>query len=263
MLAGRGASRHARRRPTMRDDRRGGAASGAPEPLPPPPGLSPTITPADPAAPGAPLHARGRLGRAVTAGPRAPPPSTTPSHKADAGRAPERSSRGAIPRPCSAAAARGGPAPHRRTGTLRRMGRMGSGLGGPGRGRVQICHKGVSRRDRPRAEARNINDSLSALRRDGGLCNRFGQTAPPRVPGRSAADRAALSWSASARSRPARRGMRRHHRINSPGRRTTRTTTPTPHRNTPGVPARKAHHAPWERTITTSLPRKSEQTPAE
>ena len=82
-------------------------------------------------------------------------------------------------------------------------------------------------------------------------------------PGRSAAGRAALSWSASAQSRPARRGMRRHHRINSPGRRTTRTTTPTPHRNTPGVPARKAHHAPWERTITTSLPRKSEQTPAE
>ena len=31
----------------------------------------------------------------------------------------------------------------------------------------------------------------------------------------------------------------------------------------PGVPARKTHHAPWERTITTSLPRKSEQTPAE
>ena len=111
---------------------------------------------------------RGRLGRTITASPRAPPPSTTPSHKADAGRAPERSSRGAIPRPCSAAAARGGPAPHRRTGTLRRMGRMGSDLGGPGRGRVQICHKGVSRRDRPRAEARNINDSLSALRRDGG-----------------------------------------------------------------------------------------------
>ena len=210
-----------------------------------------------------PQRTRGRLGRAVTAGPRAPTPSTTPSHKADAGRAPERSSRGAIPRPCSAAAARGGPAPHRRTGILKRMGRMGSGLGGPVRGRVQICCKGVSRRDRPRAEARNINDSLSTLRRDGGLCNRFGQTAPPRAPGRSAAGRAALSWSASARSRPARRGTRRRHRINSLGRRTTRTTTPTPHRNTPGVPARKTHHAPWERTITTSLSRKSEQTPAE
>ena len=143
----------------------------------------PDARPADPAAPSAPHRTRGRLGRAVTAGPRAPTPSTTPSHKADAGRAPERSSRGAIPRPCSAAAARGGPAPHRRTGILKRMGRMGSGLGGPVRGRVQICHKGVSRRDRPRAEARNINDSLSALRRDGGLCNRFGQTAPPRPPG--------------------------------------------------------------------------------
>ena len=223
----------------------------------------PDARPADPAAPSAPHRTRGRLGRAVTAGPRAPTPSTTPSHKADAGRAPERSSRGAIPRPCSAAAARGGPAPHRRTGILKRMGRMGSGLGGPVRGRVQICCKGAPGRDRPRMKARNINDSLSALRRDGGLCNRFGQTAPPRAPGRSAAGRAALSWSVSARSRPARRGTRRHHRINSLGRRTTRTTTPTPHRNTPGVPARKTHHAPWERTITTSLPRKSEQTPAE
>ena len=132
-----------------------------------------------------------------------------------------------------------------------------------GRAVVQICCKGAPGRDRPRMKARNINDSLSALRRDGGLCNRFGQTAPPRAPGRSAAGRAALSWSVSARSRPARRGTRRHHRINSLGRRTTRTTTPTPHRNTPGVPARKTHHAPWERTITTSLPRKSEQTPAE
>ena len=223
----------------------------------------PDARPADPAAPSAPSAPGGDSGGPSRPAPRAPTPSTTPSHKADAGRAPERSSRGAIPRPCSAAAARGGPAPHRRTGILKRMGRMGSGLGGPVRGRVQICHKGVSRRDRPRAEARNINDSLSALRRDGGLCNRFGQTAPPRAPGRSAAGRAALSWSVSARSRPARRGTRRHHRINSPGRRTTRTTTPTPHRNTPGVPARKTHHAPWERTITTSLPRKSEQTPAE
>ena len=244
----------------MRDDRRGQGRRNLSRRRPDRPRRSPRPIPPRPAPPAHP----GGLRRAVTAGPpRAPTPSTTPSHKADAGRAPERSSRGAIPRPCSAAAARGGPAPHRRTGILKRMGRMGSGLGGPVRGRVQICHKGVSRRDRPRAEARNINDSLSALRRDGGLCNRFGQTAPPRVPGRSAADRAALSWSASARSRPARRGMRRHHRINSPGRRTTRTTTPTPHRNTPGVPARKAHHAPWERTITTSLPRKSEQTPAE
>ena len=136
-------------------------------------------------------------------------------------------------------------------------------LGRARAGRVQICCKGAPRPDRPREEPQNINDSPPALRCDGGLCNRFGQTAPPRAPGRSAAGRAALSWSVSARSRPARRGTRRHHRINSPGRRTTRTTTPTPHRNTPGVPARKTHHAPWERTITTSLPRKSEQTPAE
>ena len=46
---------------------------------------------------------------------------------------------------------------------------------GPGRGRVQICCKGVPGRDRPRIKARNINDSLPALRPDPGLCNRFGQ----------------------------------------------------------------------------------------
>ena len=45
----------------------------------------------------------------------------------------------------------------------------------PGRGRVQICCKGAPGRDRPRIKARNINDSLPALRRDPGLCNRFGQ----------------------------------------------------------------------------------------
>ena len=48
-------------------------------------------------------------------------------------------------------------------------------LGRPGAGRVQICCKGVPRPDRPRIKARNINDSLPALRRDRGLCNRFGQ----------------------------------------------------------------------------------------
>ena len=53
-----------------------------------------------------------------------------------------------------------------------------------GRGRVQICCKGAPGRDRPREEARNINDSPPALRLDPGLCNRFGQTAPPRPPGR-------------------------------------------------------------------------------
>ena len=46
--------------------------------------------------------------------------------------------------------------------------------GGLGRGRVQICCKG--------APDRNINDSSPAPRRDRGLCNRFGQTAPPWTP---------------------------------------------------------------------------------
>ena len=49
---------------------------------------------------------------------------------------------------------------------------------GPERGRVQICHKGAPRRNRWREEARNINDSLPALRVDRGLCGRFGQTSP-------------------------------------------------------------------------------------
>ena len=49
---------------------------------------------------------------------------------------------------------------------------------GPERGRVQICHKGAPRRNRRREEARNINDSLPALRVDRGLCGRFGQTSP-------------------------------------------------------------------------------------
>jgi len=43
---------------------------------------------------------------------------------------------------------------------------------------VQICCKGAPGRDRPREEARNINDPPPALRLDPGLCNRFGQTAP-------------------------------------------------------------------------------------
>ncbi len=46
-------------------------------------------------------------------------------------------------------------------------------------GRVQICCKGAPGRDRPREEARNINVSSRTLRRDPGLCNRFGQPAPP------------------------------------------------------------------------------------
>ena len=66
---------------------------------------------------------------------------------------------------------------------LRRMGCTGSGRGGPGRGRVRICCKGAPGRDRRREEPRNINVSPPALRCDPGLCNRFGQTAPPRAPG--------------------------------------------------------------------------------
>ena len=73
-----------------------------------------------------------------------------------------------------------------RCGGAVRMGARWCGWGswgGPGRAVVQICCKGAPGRDRLREEARNINDSPPALRRDGGLCNRFGQTAPPRAPG--------------------------------------------------------------------------------
>ena len=42
---------------------------------------------------------------------------------------------------------------------------------------VQICCKGAPGRNRRREEPRNTNDSLPSLRRDPGLCNRFGQ--PP------------------------------------------------------------------------------------
>ena len=79
--------------------------------------------------------------------------------------------------------------PHTRSvgpASLRRRGWAGAvwcGWGsqdGPGRGRVQICCKGAPDRDRPRMKARNINDSPPALRRDRGLCNRFGQPAPSR-----------------------------------------------------------------------------------
>ena len=76
-------------------------------------------------------------------------------------------------------------------GSARWRGRAGAGWcgwgswGGPGRGRVQICHKGAPGRDRSGEEARNINDSPPVLRRDPGLCGRFGQTTPPRAPGGS------------------------------------------------------------------------------
>ena len=56
-------------------------------------------------------------------------------------------------------------------------------LGRSGAGRVRICCKDVPRRDRRRAEARNINDYPPASWWDSGLCNRFGQPTPPRAPG--------------------------------------------------------------------------------
>ena len=58
----------------------------------------------------------------------------------------------------------------------------GAGAGCVARGYVRICCKGTPSRDRRREEARNINDSLRAPRRDRGLCNGFGQPAPPRSP---------------------------------------------------------------------------------
>ena len=55
-------------------------------------------------------------------------------------------------------------------------------LGRVGVGRVRICCKGAPGRDQRRAKVRNINHSLSVLRLDPYLCNRFGQPAPQRVP---------------------------------------------------------------------------------
>ena len=71
-------------------------------------------------------------------------------------------------------------------GRARRRRAWGS-WGGPGRGRVQICCKGVPGREKWRMKARNINGSSREPRLDPGLCNRFGQTAPPRTPARTAA----------------------------------------------------------------------------
>ena len=71
-------------------------------------------------------------------------------------------------------------------GRARRRCAWGS-WGGPGRGRVQICCKGVPGREKRRMKARNINGSSREPRLDPGLCNRFGQTAPPRTPARTAA----------------------------------------------------------------------------
>ena len=78
--------------------------------------------------------------------------------------------------------------------------------GSPGRGRVRICCKGAPGRDRRREEARNINDSPPAPRLDPGLCNRFGRTAPPRAPARTAAA-AITPASGSTRPAPGRRDV--------------------------------------------------------
>ena len=77
---------------------------------------------------------------------------------------------------------------HRADGARSRWCGWGS-WGGPGRGRVQICHKGAPGRDRPRRKARNTNDSSRALRPDPGLCGRFGQPAPLQVRGEGVSGR--------------------------------------------------------------------------
>ena len=83
---------------------------------------------------------------------------------------------------------------------------------GPGRAVVQICCKGALRPDRPGAEPRNINDSSRASRPDGGLCNRFGQTAPPRARGN-------VRQGASRPGRRPRRALRRANGARGPRRR--------------------------------------------
>ena len=83
----------------------------------------------------------------------------------------DRSAPEGLPPPSSGLAVAGAPA---------RRGAWGS-WGDPGRAVVQICCKGAPGRDRPREEARNTNDPPPAPRLDPGLCNRFGQLAPPRA----------------------------------------------------------------------------------
>ena len=77
---------------------------------------------------------------------------------------------------------------------------------GPNRVPVRICCKGAPGRDRPRTKARNINDSLSALRLDRGLCNRFGQTTPPRPLGEAVTGLMATMTGASTTGRGPREG---------------------------------------------------------
>ena len=77
----------------------------------------------------------------------------------------------------------------------------------PGRGRVQICHKGAPRRDRPRMKPRNINDSLPVFRLDSGLCGRFGQLAPSRAPWGGRLPASARSMASVPARAPARRAV--------------------------------------------------------
>ena len=79
--------------------------------------------------------------------------------------------------------------------------------GDPGRGRVQICHKGAPGRDRPRMKPRNINDSLPAFRLDPGLCGRFGQLATPRAPWGGRLPASARSMTSTPARTPARRAV--------------------------------------------------------
>ena len=127
-----------------------------------------------------------------------------------------------VPRSSCGRGARPGEDPHGRGRLLaHRAGEVRSrwcGWGswdGPGRAVVQICCKGALRPDRPGAEPRNINDSSRASRPDGGLCNRFGQTAPPRARGN-------VRQGASRPGRRPRRALRRANGARGPRRRSPR-----------------------------------------
>ena len=78
MLASRGASRHARRRPTMRDALSRRSGDGVPEPLPPPPGPPPTPGPPIPPRPTPPTHPEATLRARSSHVTRRPPPPTHP-----------------------------------------------------------------------------------------------------------------------------------------------------------------------------------------
>ena len=142
--------------------------------------------------------------------------------------------------------------------------------GESGRGRVRICCKGAPDRDRPQAEARNIDDSLRVPRLNPGLCNRFGQTASPRPRGRrGVAGRMMFAWSASARSWAGSRGVARRNagrggtaESTPPGRRTMRITTPT-RPGTPRRPREKDLPCPMRADHHHIAHRKYNQTPAE